>query len=165
MGSADGHFGAVHRLLSFPAVCGECGTLDEEITRGAKEMAPTIASGTASPDVFSPMKVVEIATEADGEYTQALGGSANANNDILGVMNGVQAIYQRDIGLTFTVVFQHTWTDPAPRSMNSTASRHVLMPPMPEIGMLKPSTPAIISGPRSNGGQASARTNSSQVAC
>src|SRR5688572_31197980 len=31
--------------------------------------------------------------------------------------------------------------------------------------MLKPSTPAIISGPRNSGGQASARTNSSQVAC
>jgi hypothetical protein len=96
-----------------PDITRSCGTLDEEITRGAKEMAPTVASGTASPDVFSPMKVVEIATEADGEYTQALGGSANANNDILGVMNGVQAIYQRDIGLTFSVVFQHTWTDPA----------------------------------------------------
>jgi hypothetical protein len=53
--------------------------------------------------------VVEIATEADFEYTSALGGSANANNDILSVMNGVQAIYQRDIGVTFSVVFQHTW--------------------------------------------------------
>jgi hypothetical protein len=59
------------------------------------------------------MKVVEIATESDGEYTAALGGSANANNDILAVLNGVQAIYQRDLGLTFTVVFQHTWTDAA----------------------------------------------------
>ena len=35
----------------------------------------------------------------------------------------------------------------------------------PAIGMLKPSTPGIISGPRSSGGQASARTNSSHVAC
>ena len=95
-----------------PEITRSCGTLDEEIARGAKEMAPSIASNTVSPDVFSPMKVVEIATEADGEYTQALGGSANANNDILSVMNGVQAIYQRDIGLTFSVVFQHTWTDP-----------------------------------------------------
>ena len=96
-----------------PDVTRVCGTLDEEIARGAKEMAPSVASGTVAPDVFSPMKVVEIATEADGEYTTALGGSANANNDILSVMNGIQAIYQRDIGLTFTVVFQHTFTDPA----------------------------------------------------
>lgn len=96
-----------------PDITRSCGTLDEEISRGAKELVPSAASATVAPDVFSPMKVVEIATEADGEYTTALGGSANANNDILSVMNGVQAIYQRDIGLTFTVVFQHTFTDPA----------------------------------------------------
>ena len=95
-----------------PDVTRTCGTLDEEISRGAKDIAPRIASGTVVPNAFSPFKVVEIATEADGEYTTALGGSANANNDILSVMNGIQAIYQRDIGLTFTVVFQHTWTDP-----------------------------------------------------
>jgi hypothetical protein len=96
-----------------PDVTRVCGTLDEQIARGAKEMGPEIASATVAPDAFSPMKVVEIATEADGEYTTALGSSANANNDILSVMNGIQAIYQRDIGLTFSVVFQHTWTDAA----------------------------------------------------
>ncbi len=96
-----------------PDVTRSCGTLDEEIAQGAKEIAPSIAAGTVSPAVFSPMKVVEIATETDGEYTAALGGSANANSDILSVMNGVQAIYQRDIGLTFSVVFQHNWTDAA----------------------------------------------------
>jgi hypothetical protein len=90
-----------------------CGTLDEEITRGAKDMASRMASNTVAPDSFSPFKVIEIATEADGEYTTALGSSAAANSDILSVMNQIQAIYQRDIGLTFSVVFQHTWTDPA----------------------------------------------------
>src|SRR6266849_4695342 len=75
-----------------------------------------IASGTVAPNAFSPFKVVEIATEADFEYTNALGGSANTNNDILSVMNSVQAIYQRDIGLTFSVVFQHTWTTADPYS-------------------------------------------------
>jgi hypothetical protein len=89
-----------------------CATLDEEISRGAKGISPQVATAGITPDAFSPFKVVEIATEADGEYTAALGGSANANNDILGIMNQVQAIYQRDIGLTFSVVFQHTWTDP-----------------------------------------------------
>jgi hypothetical protein len=92
-----------------PDVTRVCGTLDEEISRGAKDVAPMIASGTVAPNAFSPFKVVEIATEADFEYTSALGGSANTNNDILSVMNGVQAIYQRDIGVTFNVVFQHTW--------------------------------------------------------
>jgi len=95
-----------------PDVTRVCGTLDEEISRGAKDIAPMIASGTVAPNAFSPFKVVEIATEADFEYTNALGSSANANNDILSVMNGVQAIYQRDIGVTFNVVFQHTWATP-----------------------------------------------------
>ncbi len=107
-----------------PEITRSCGTLDEEISRSAKDLAPSIASGTVKPEVFSPFKVVEIATEADGEYTRALGGSANANNDILGVMNGIQAIYQRDLGLTFTVVLQHTWTDPAtdPYKVNGDAA-------------------------------------------
>jgi hypothetical protein len=96
-----------------PDAIAVCGTLDEEIRRGARDIAPRIASGTVAPDAFSPFKVVEIATEADFEYTNALGGSANANSDILGVMNGVQAIYQRDIGITFNVVFQHTWATSA----------------------------------------------------
>jgi hypothetical protein len=94
-----------------PDIIRSCGTLDEAISRGAKNMGPQVQAGAVTPEVFSPFKVVEIATEADGEYTTALGGSAAANSDILSVMNGVQAIYQRDIGVTFTVVFQHTWTD------------------------------------------------------
>ena len=95
-----------------PEITRSCGTLDEEISHSAKDIAPQVATAAAAPDAFSPLKIVEIATESDGEYTTALGGSANANNDILGIMNSVQAIYQRDIGLTFSVVFQHTWTDP-----------------------------------------------------
>jgi len=92
-----------------PDVTRVCGTLEEQISRSAKDVAPRVAAGAVTPDVFSPFKVVEIATEADNEYTAALGGSAAANSDILSIMNQVQAIYQRDIGLTFSVVFQHTW--------------------------------------------------------
>ena len=91
-----------------PDLARVCGTLEEEIGRGAKDIAPNVSAGVA-PDVFSPLKVVEIATEADFEYVNAAGGSAAANSEILSIMNQVQAIYQRDIGLTFSVVFQHTW--------------------------------------------------------
>jgi hypothetical protein len=94
-----------------PDVTRVCGTLEDQISRSVKDIAPKLAAGTIAPDAFSPFKVVEIATEADGEFTAALGGSAAANGEILSIMNQVQAIYQRDIGLTFNVVFQHTWTD------------------------------------------------------
>jgi hypothetical protein len=88
-------------------------TLEEQVTSGASEFMSNASTGI-SPSVFSPFKIVEIATDADLEYTNALGGSANANNDILGIMNQVQAIYERDIGLTFTVTSQHTWTTADP---------------------------------------------------
>ena len=96
-------------------------TLNEKINASAQELM----SGTGAniqPEAFSPFKVAEIATEADFEYTSALGGSAAANSDILSIMNQVQGIYQRDIGLTFTVSFQHTWDTPNdPYSANGDA--------------------------------------------
>jgi len=91
-----------------PDIRKTCGTLDEEINHEAKQFLSSASTGV-TPEVFSPFKIVEIATEADFEYVSALGSSSAANNDILGIMNAVQGIYQRDIGLTFTVVFQHTW--------------------------------------------------------
>ena len=91
-----------------------CGaTLDEQVNTSTKQFMSSATTGVA-PAVFSPLKVVEIATESDFEYTTALGGSAPANNDILAIMNQVQGIYERDIGLTFTVTFQHTWTTADP---------------------------------------------------
>src|SRR5438128_1274257 len=84
-------------------------TLEGEVNAGAKQIMPSATSGD-TPAVFSPFKVVEIATEADFEYVQGINGTAaGANNDILSIMNQIQAIYERDIGLTFTVVFQHAW--------------------------------------------------------
>ncbi len=87
-------------------------TLEQEIKTGSERLRP--AAPDFEPKVFSPLKIVEMATEADFEYTNALGGSAAANNNILSIMNSIQAIYERDIGLTFTVVFQHTWTTADP---------------------------------------------------
>ena len=95
-----------------PDITRTCGdTLDQEVSLGAKKLASS-ASPSAAPAAFSPFKVVEIATEADFEYVSALGNSTAANNDILSIMNQVQAIYERDLGLTFSVVFQHTWATP-----------------------------------------------------
>src|SRR5438477_5744408 len=96
-----------------PEITRSCAdSLEEEVNAGAKQIMPSATSGD-TPAVFSPFKVVEIATEADFEYVQGVGGTAGAaNNDILSVMNQVQAIYERDIGLTFTVVFQHAWDTP-----------------------------------------------------
>ena len=100
-------------------------TLEEQVTAGAKQFMSSATTGVA-PAVFSPFKVVEIATDADFEYTNALGNSAAANSDILSIMNSVQGIYQRDIGLTFTVTFQHTWTSADPYGASGTGAVAVL---------------------------------------
>jgi hypothetical protein len=94
-----------------PDVARFCGnTLAEAVSAKTKEL-----SGKAEElelKSFSPFKLVEIATEADFEFTTALGGSGAANNDILSILNQVDAIFERDIGMTFNVVFQHTWDTP-----------------------------------------------------
>ena len=57
----------------------------------------------------SPLRVIELATEADFEYVSSLGGPANAINEILSIMNQVEGVYETELGLTFQVVFQNTW--------------------------------------------------------
>ncbi len=63
-----------------------------------------------STDALRTVRVIEIATEADFEYVSQFGGSFNANNEILSNLNFVEGEYDRQLGLTFDVVFQHTWT-------------------------------------------------------
>lgn len=82
--------------------------LGDQVPLNASKFMSSTATGV-SPQVFSPLKVIELATEADFDYVQAKGGAKAANSEILSIMNGVQAIYERDIGLTFKIVFQHTW--------------------------------------------------------
>ena len=100
-----------------PEITRTCGdTLDQQVNREAKQFVSESTPGI-TPQVFSPFKVVEIATEADFEYVSHFGGSsATTNNNIVGIMNQVQAIYERDMGLTFTVVFQRAWTMADPYS-------------------------------------------------
>ncbi|MDX6612018.1 MAG: hypothetical protein QOD75_1204, partial [Blastocatellia bacterium] len=86
-------------------------TLPEKLNRGSAQFAASTFDST--PEVFSPFKVVEIATEADFEYVTALGGAAAANNDILSILNQVEGIYEQQIGLTFSVVFQNAWSTSA----------------------------------------------------
>jgi len=59
----------------------------------------------------SPMKVVRIATDADAEYVTATGGATATNNQIQQIMSMVDAIYQVEVGVTFQIGFQNTWTD------------------------------------------------------
>ncbi len=53
--------------------------------------------------------VIDVATEADYEYVQALGGSEEANREIEGILNQVEGVYQSELLLQLQISFQHAW--------------------------------------------------------
>lgn len=67
-------------------------------------------------------RIVEIATEADFEFVTRLGNANQANREILNILNMVDGVYQAELGLSLSVVYQHTWTtqDPFDSTNNNT---------------------------------------------
>ena len=59
---------------------------------------------------------IELAIDADLEYINTLGGIAPATNEILGILNTVEGLYQNELALTISVVYQHSWTTADPYS-------------------------------------------------
>lgn len=64
-------------------------------------------------------KVIELATDADFLYVSATGGSAATNAEILSILNAVEGLYQRELGLSISVVYQHTWETQDPYDASS----------------------------------------------
>jgi probable HAF family extracellular repeat protein len=74
----------------------------------AQQTLPSASSQTAS---AANLQIIDLATEADNEYLTALGSSVSANNEIMSIMNQVDGIYQANFGITFQIVYQHTWVN------------------------------------------------------
>ncbi|HEY0545459.1 MAG TPA: FG-GAP-like repeat-containing protein [Pyrinomonadaceae bacterium] len=89
-------------------------TLNERVETAVKDAAPRVAVAPAS-----NLLQVELATEADFEYATAAGGATQANAEILSIMNQVDLVYRREIGLTFAITFQHAWSTQDPFMSNS----------------------------------------------
>ena len=88
---------------------GECAvTLDAKIAQASEQFAP---SSTEMILAATTLRETDIATEADFEYVQALGGSSGANNEILGILNQVEGVYRDELSIEFRVVYQHTWAN------------------------------------------------------
>ena len=111
---------------------GSCGvTLADEVAAresqaGLKGKSDITAEANNPVVGISPLKLARIATEADGEYVSFFGGAAQANAQILNIMNLVDGIYQVEIGVTFQVVFQNAWSDAATDPYSSTAPNTLL---------------------------------------
>jgi len=80
--------------------------IGEKIERG-KEM---IASRDFATD--QSLKVLELATEADFEYVNLLGGANAANREILSILNMAEGVFKNELNLTIQVTYQHSWSSP-----------------------------------------------------
>jgi hypothetical protein len=79
--------------------------LTQEI-EGGKQMVAT--EGVQN---LTGLKAVEIATDADFDFLGTTGNDPNAANaKILSILNMVEGVYESELNLTISVVFQHTWS-------------------------------------------------------
>jgi len=99
----------------------ENGFVCESEFEGRIKKGADLALEAARNDLTGP-GVIELATDADFEYVNALGGASAANSEILGILNMVEGTYQQEMNLSISVVFQHTWSaaDPYDGTSGST---------------------------------------------
>jgi len=86
--------------------------IDDVLQTGLTTTEPKIAD--VKTGGVPTLRVIEIATDADYEWVTQAGGATQANNEILSIINMAEGVYERDLGLTFSVTFQHAWTTPEP---------------------------------------------------
>ena len=81
-----------------------CGvSLPKRLQRGVEQVTAQVEAGT------STKYELDVATEADYEYVQALGGSENARREIEGILNQVDGVYESELLLKLRISFQHIW--------------------------------------------------------
>jgi hypothetical protein len=86
--------------------------LADELSAAVEQTKQTVA---ANPSRTAANRVIELATDADLAYVNLFQGSPTiARDEILRIMNFVEAIYERDLNLTFSTTFQHFWTTQDP---------------------------------------------------
>ncbi len=89
------------------AECGVAHSIQEQILSMSEGTGETSGEPVA---LASTIKVAEIATEADFEMHQSLGSEINTNARIASILNGVDAVYQAQLGVRLSIVFSHVWT-------------------------------------------------------
>jgi hypothetical protein len=87
-------------------------TLNHRVNSALRNVRSYAPAAPLMPQAATNLRQVELATEADFEYVTKTGGATAANNEIQSVMNQVDAIYRREVGLTFKIVFQSAWETP-----------------------------------------------------
>jgi hypothetical protein len=98
-------------LIEDPLLCGA--DVPMQIESGKE-----IVSRQAAPAILAS-RLLEIATDADHEYVNTLGGPAQANNEILSILNMTEGVYETELDMSISVVYQHTWSTPDPYAATS----------------------------------------------
>lgn len=96
-----------------PAACAFTlnGKLKEAAAGVSSQSLSALKSG-ASNSAIPLNREIELATEADYEFVNTLGSSSAANTEILTIMNLVEGVYENELGISFSIVYQHTWATP-----------------------------------------------------
>lgn len=107
------------------SVCGlhaRRGTATQLLDKGQEDEPGTKATGP---------RIIQIATEADGEFYQRFGGSTNSW--IEGRINELDGIYRQELNLTFRITFQNAFTNPNTDPYSNTVLGHYpcVLPPEP----------------------------------
>ncbi len=84
--------------------------VEDKIERGKTLISSRISTAAQS------MRVLELATEADLQFVSMLNGAANANNEILEILNMAEGVYENQINLKIRVTYQHAWSTADPFS-------------------------------------------------
>lgn len=77
------------------------------------ERGQELATGNMPEDAVN-LRAVDLTTDADFEYVNTLGGPIPANSEILSILNMIEPVYENQLGITFTITFQHTWSTADP---------------------------------------------------
>lgn len=89
-----------------PAAGGQCGTTQAHIVDAEVERL----TGEKLEGGLPPLPPrVELATEADYDYLLIQGNARAATNEIVAIVNQVEGVYRKQLGVTFEIVFQNVW--------------------------------------------------------
>jgi hypothetical protein len=91
--------------------------LDDKLADAADKYLPAPVAPSFSTMI---VRVAEIATEADFEFVNTMGGAAAANAEILDILNMIEGVNEVSNGITFSVTYQHAWTSPDPYPQSNT---------------------------------------------
>jgi hypothetical protein len=88
---------------------------------GAGISSLTLPATGAGPRAAGGLRELELATQADYEYTSAYGGAAGANSRILALLNEVDGLYEAELGLSIKVTHSQAWETSADPYTTSSA--------------------------------------------